>query len=101
MLCFKDNHLDKYKNHVIKPSLEVGSSGYCGAIFVGENIDETYFFEWPDLEFQPDNEGAPLSSSQYQIPEGARGPFQTSITIHVQNLVVTSLDETKRNGWSS
>jgi len=72
VLCFKDNHLDKYKNHVIKPSLEVGSSGYCGAIFVGENIDETYYFEWPDLEFQPDNEGAPLSSSQYQIPEGAK-----------------------------
>ena len=31
--------------------------------------------------------------------EGPRGPFQTSITINVQNLVVTSLDETKVLKW--
>ena len=31
--------------------------------------------------------------------KGARGPFQTSITIHVQNLVVTSPDETKVLKW--
>jgi len=31
--------------------------------------------------------------------KGPRGPFQTSITIHVQNLVVTSSDETKVLRW--
>ena len=31
--------------------------------------------------------------------KGPRGPFQTSITINVQNLVVTSLDETKVLKW--
>jgi len=31
--------------------------------------------------------------------KGPRGPFQTSITINVQNLVVTSPDETKVLKW--
>ena len=36
-----------------------------------------------------------FSSGTGVYMKGARGPFQTSITIHVQNLVVTSPDETK------
>jgi len=53
----------------------------------------------PDLTVTPSQSQCVTSGTvaihHFHFYEGPRGPFQTSITINVQNLVVTSPDETK------
>jgi len=83
-----------------------GSSGFPSGCTMPP-VSDPENWNWTTWSFEP-MIGFAMHNTSYRVTvqwrygvymKGPRGPFQTSITINVQNLVVTSPDETKVLKW--